>query len=128
MDNATFVFEFLLRHIVFMRTLDNAIELFKEEDLMRYKDVPQLVKTLTEVLCSHVLNSEKMGSVKKNWRGKFKIKEFNLTRTDTYLLFDLYRTYILQKLICEDTYIKDFTSIYNTCVSLVILQLPFARK
>jgi len=49
MDNATFVFEFLLRDIDFMNNLDNAIELFKKVDLMRYKNVPQLVKTLTEV-------------------------------------------------------------------------------
>ena len=120
MDNATFVFEFLLRDIDFMNNLDNAIELFKKKDLMRYKNVPQLVKTLTEVLCNHVLNCVKMGILKKNWRGKFKIKEFNLTRDDKYLLFDLYRKYILQKLTCEDTYINEFTNIYNTCISLVI--------
>jgi len=128
MDNATFVFEFLLRDIDFMNNLDNAIELFKKVDLMRYKNVPQLVKTLTEVLCNHVLNSVKMGILKKNWRGKFKIKEFNLTRDDKYLLFDLYRKYILQKLTCEDTYINEFTNIYNTCIELVMSQLPFAKK
>jgi len=69
-----------------------------------------------------------MGILKKNWRGKFKIKEFNLTRDDKYLLFDLYRKYILQKLTCEDTYINEFTNIYNTCIELVMSQLPFAKK
>jgi len=125
MDNATFVFEVLLRDIVFMTNLDEAIRLFKEEALMRYKHVPQLVKALIEVLCSQVLNS---GRFKKNWRGKYKVKEFNLRRDDTYLLLDLYRTYILDKLKCEDTYVNEFTSVYNTCISLVILQLPFNKN
>ena len=125
MDNATFVFEVLLRDTVFMNKLDEAIRLFKEENLMRYKNVPQLVKALIEVLCSQSLNS---GWLKKDWRGKYKVKEFNLTRADTYLLLDLYRTYILEKLTCEDTYVNEFTSVYNTCISLVVLQLPFAKN
>ena len=125
MDNATFVFEVLLRDIVFMTKLDDAIRVFKEEDLMRYKHVPQLVKALMEVLYSQVLNS---GRFKKNWRGKYKVKEYNLTRDDTFLLLDLYRTYILDKLKCEDTYVNEFTSVYNICISLVVLQLPFAKK
>jgi hypothetical protein len=125
MDNANFVFEVLLRDTVLMNKLDEAIRLFKEENLLRYKHVPQLVKALMEVLCSQVLNS---GWLKKDWRGKYKVKEFNLTRADTYLLLDLYRTYILEKLTCEDAYVNEFTSVYNTCISLVVMQLPFTKK
>jgi hypothetical protein len=125
MDNATFVFEVLLRDTVFMSKLDIAIRLFIEEDLMRYKHVPQLVKALMDVLCSQVLNS---GQFKKNWRGKYKVQEFNLTRADTHLLLDLYCKYILEKLNCEDTYIHEFKTVYNTCISLVVMQLPFAKK
>ena len=128
MDNATFVFELLLRDTVFMSKLDNAICQFKEQDLMRYKHVPQLVKALMDVLCSQVLNGGKMGQFKTNWRGKYKVKEFNLTRDDTYLLLNLYRKYILEKLNCEDAYINEFTSVYNICINLVALQLPFAKK
>ena len=125
MDNATFVFEVLLRDTVFMNNLDNAIRIFKEEHLMRYKNVPQLVKSLMDVLCSQVLNS---GRFKKNWRGKYKVKEFNLTCDDTYLLLDLYRIYILEKLTCEDVYVNEFTGVYNICVDLAVMQLPFAKK
>lgn len=128
MDNATFVFEVLLRDTVFMDNLYNVIRVFKEQDLMRYKHIPQLVKSLMELLCSQVLNTKKLGRFKKNWRGNYKVKEFNLTRDDTYLLLDLYRVYILETLKCEDAYTNEFTSLYNTCVSLVIMQLPFAKK
>ena len=123
MDNATFVFEVLLRDTVYMQKIDNAIHWFKEEELMRYKNVPQLVKALVEVLSSQVLH----GGFKKNWRGKYKVKEFNLTLADTHSLLDLYRKYILKNLNCEDSYISEFTSMYNICISLVELQLPFAK-
>jgi hypothetical protein len=124
MDNATFVFEVLLRDTVFMGKIDNAIRRFKEKDLMRYKHVPQLVKSLIDVLRSQLLSALS----KKNWRGKYKVKEFNLTLDDTYSLLDLYRKYILEKLNCEDAYINEFTSVYNICIHLVILQLPFAKN
>jgi hypothetical protein len=95
----------------------------KEEELMRYKNVPQLVKALVEVLSSQVLH----GGFKKKWRGKYKVKEFNLTLADTHSLMDLYRKYILKNLNCEDSYISEFTSMYNICISLVVLQLPFSK-
>jgi len=55
------VFEFLLRDTAFMGKIDNAICLFIEEDLMQYKHIPQLVKSLMDILASQVLN----GGLKK---------------------------------------------------------------
>jgi hypothetical protein len=36
--------------------------------------------------------------------------------------------FIEENLQCELAYIYEFTHLYNTCISLVILQLPFAKK
>jgi hypothetical protein len=36
--------------------------------------------------------------------------------------------FIEDNLQCELAYIYEFTHLYNTCISLVILQLPFAKK
>ena len=44
-----------------MGKIDNAICLFIEEDLMQYKHIPQLVKSLMDILASQVLN----GGLKK---------------------------------------------------------------
>jgi hypothetical protein len=131
MDNATFVFECLLRNSVFMGHLDMHIRTYLKNDCQKLKQVPQLVFNIMELLHNYVLNNVVVKKRTQNRSGKYKLDEFNLTKEDTHLLFDLYCNYILEKIycdeICEDTYETDFTKIYKTCVSLAVMQLNFAK-
>jgi hypothetical protein len=121
MNNATFVFEVLLRDSVFMGCLDNYIYNFSQNGSLDVKNVPQLVLSLMLLLQTKFLNKSKEALLKKNCWGRYKTSEFNLTVADTRLLLDLYSNYILEKISCTEKFVKDFTSTYNICVSLATL-------
>lgn len=124
MDNATFVFECLLRDSIYMEKIDMIIHKFICTEFIRYQYVPKLVKSLIDIISSKLLQKQE----KTNWWRRAKLKEFKLTSEDAKILMYLYRKYILDKIKGEDMYINDFTSIYNTCVSLALTQLTFAKN
>lgn len=124
MDNATFVFECLLRDSVYMEKIDMIIHTFICSEFIRYQYVPKLVKSLIDIISSRLLQKP----AKTNWCQRSTLKEFKLTAEDAKILLYLYRKYILDKIKGEDMYVNDFTSIYNTCVSLVLTQLTFAKN
>jgi len=130
MDNATFVFEIFLRDNVFMGYIDNYIRIFMNNDIIELKGIPQLVVSIVELLHTKVLNGSKLGRFVRLKKESAKVKhvEFNLTLDDTYLLLDLYRNYILDKLEFEETLKNEFSGIYNICVKLAVTQLTFAKQ
>lgn len=124
MDNATFVFECLLRDSVYMEKIDTIIHKFICTEFIRYQYVPKLVKSLIDIISSRLLQKP----AKTNCWRRSTLKEFKLTAEDAKILLYLYRKYILDKIKGEDMYVNDFTSIYNTCVSLALTQLTFAKN
>ena len=121
MNNATYVFEVLLRDNDFMGRFDNYIYNFSQDGALAIKNVPELVLSLMLLLQTKVLSRGKDARLKQNCWGRYKNPEFNLTIEDTRLLLDLYRNYVLDKISCTEKFVKEFTSIYNTCVSLALL-------
>ena len=114
MDNATFMFELLLRNHTFMGKIDSYILTTHQID-----DIPQLVLNLTELLQINILYN--------NLKQKT-----TLHLDDMYNLMELYRIYIFNKaikynIIVEKQLVK-CTEIYNICVKLAVLQLPVSTK
>jgi hypothetical protein len=75
------------------------------------KDIPLLVIKLIELLenrkFTHYL-------------------ERHLSLEETYKLFNLFRDYIISKIICEfDS--KEFIEVYNNCIKLAVLNLSFVK-
>jgi hypothetical protein len=112
MDNATLVFETLIRYPSFMDQIDTYINKALQNGIIEAKDIPQMVYLIMQLLQTRVLNDHT-----KN----------KLTVEDTHALLELYRTYIISKLVCEfDT--LEFNKIYNICVKLAVMKLKFSTK
>ena len=114
MDDSTFIFELLiLKDYKFSSKLDKYINraFTSTACTIDSKDIPLLVIRLIELLenkkFTHYL-------------------EHRLSLEETYKLFNLFREYIISKIICEfDS--KEFIEVYNNCIKLAVLNLSFVK-
>jgi hypothetical protein len=114
MDDSTFVYELLLlKDHTFSSMLDKYITkaFTPTACTIDSKDIPLLVIKLIELLenrkFTHYL-------------------EHHLSLDETYKLFNLFRDYIISKIICEfDS--KEFIEVYNNCIKLAVLNLSFVK-
>ena len=110
MEQYTLVYEALLWDTSFMGKMDNYIKSAMKDGTININDIPQMVLLIVQLLKSKILN----GNTK-----------YKLTFDDTVQLLDIYKEYIIEKIIVEFD-IDSFTKMYNTCVKLVTLTLQFS--
>ena len=109
MEQYTLVYEALLWDTSFMGKMDNYIKSAMKDGTININDIPQMVLLIVQLLKSKILN----GNTK-----------YKLTFDDTVQLLDIYKEYIIEKIIVEFD-IDSFTKMYNNCVKLVTLTLQF---
>ncbi len=112
MNDATLIFEILLRNNLFMDKIDNLIK--KTQEL---KDIPRMVLFIIELLEQYMLHCD------------YNIK---LSVREMYKLLELYRIYILSKFE-KDTNVykintKEFIDNYNTCAKLSVKKIKLIKK
>jgi hypothetical protein len=110
MEKHTFVFESLLWDKVFMGKIDNCISSFIIYGTVKTINIPQLVISIVELLQTKILNGRKKETLSLN---------------DTYELMNLYREYIIGKIICEFN-VEEFNKMYNSCIKLLTIVLKYS--
>ena len=110
MENHLYVYEYLLWDVSLMGKIDNCIKTSLKDGIINTNDIPYMVLLIVQILQSKIL--------------KKKQKTHKLTYEDTIHLFELFREYILTKIIIEFD-VKEFTTMYNTCIKLAITTLHF---
>jgi len=109
MDNATLIFETLLRKGVFMDKVDSYVQSISDNNIIDLKRVPELVFLIITILEPKI--------------------EGKLTMEDTYELLTLFMKYIIRVYNKEDMDdINAFIKIYNCCVNLTVMNIKFKPK
>jgi len=96
---------------MFMHKLDNIITDSLTDCIIDPTDIPCLLIKIIDLL-------------------QVNIKFYYLTRSispeEAYKLFDMYRIYIIQKIVFEFN-TKEFNKVYNNCIQLAIMNLNFVK-
>lgn len=115
MDNSAFIFELLLRDIIFMEEIDEYIGLLGlTTGKIKPENIPQFVLSIVTLLQDKFLYTK---ILRINKTHKF-------TKDDMYKLLELYCQYIISKIICDFDK-KQFITIYNTCSELACMRLQY---
>jgi hypothetical protein len=109
MDNATFVFESLLRNCAFMDKVDTYVKSISDKNAINITQVPDLVFLLVTILESRI--------------------DKKLTPEETFNLLALFMNHIIgfYKEI-DITNKEDFVKSYNICVNLALMKIRFKTK
>jgi len=112
MNDATFIYESLLKDYIFMNKIDHIISTILTDCTIEPTDIPALLLQIIDCL-----------------QEKFQVVSLkrNITPEEAYKLFELYRVYIVQKIVCEFD-LKEFNKVYNNCLQLTIMNLGFVKK